>query len=128
MTLGKLGSTAARLGRTLRSHGPARSRRRDQRRDERRRARGAAELSVVLVAGALTAGVMFGQGLSRTSVSNLVAELREVLPTATVWLALVLSRLDAGATVAELRGFPRARLIYGVLAERVFEEMLKQTG
>lgn len=68
MTLGKLGPTAARLGRTLRSHGPASIRRRDQRRDERRRARGAAELSVVLVAGALTAGVMFGQGLSRTSV------------------------------------------------------------
>ncbi len=65
MTLGNLGQNAARLGRTLRSRsGLAR----DRRRTERRRARGAAELSVVLVAGALTAGVMFGQGLSRTSV------------------------------------------------------------
>ena len=69
MTLGKIGSAVgSTIGSTVTRLGRATKPGRDQRRAERRRARGAAELSVVLVAGALTAGVMFGQGLSRTSV------------------------------------------------------------
>ena len=47
-------------------------------------------------------------------------ELREVLPTACVCLALLVSQLDPGAAVAEFREFPGTRLVYGALPDGAF--------
>jgi hypothetical protein len=64
----------------------------------------------------------------RTLSESFVAELREVVLTARQWLALVVARLDAPAMVAELRRFPRAHLVYGVLPEGILERLLSPTG
>jgi uncharacterized membrane protein len=54
--------------------------------------------------------------LARSGVSeSFIAELHQVLPTATTCLALVVSGLDTAAAVAELRAFPGMRLVYGTL-------------
>ena len=47
--------------------------------------------------------------------SSFVAELHAVLPTTSQWLAMVATRLDAGAAVAHLASFPRTRIVYGQL-------------
>ena len=55
---------------------------------------------------------------------SFVAELREVLPTATEGLALVVSRLDAAAAVAAFLDLPDVRLVYGVVPDAVLEQLL----
>ncbi len=57
----RIGRTAGRMASSLRRH-------RRATRHDKRRSRGTAELSVVVVAGSLVAGVLFGQGLSNTAV------------------------------------------------------------
>jgi hypothetical protein len=59
---------------------------------------------------------------------SFVAELRDVVPTAGQWLMLVVGHLDIGAVVTELRDLPRARLVYGVLPDEVFDRLLDRTG
>ena len=54
---------------------------------------------------------------------SFVAELRELLPTASEWLVLVVRRLEPGAVVAELAPFPETRLVYGALPEPVLESL-----
>ena len=65
-------------------------------------------------------GPLGGTGLSE----SFLAEVRELLATPGQSLAFIASGLDPGASVSELRGFPGARLIYGVLPPPVLERML----
>lgn len=57
---------------------------------------------------------------------SFVAEVGELLATPGQALVFIVSGLDSGAAVSELRGFPGTRLVYGVLLQRVIERMLPQ--
>jgi hypothetical protein len=57
---------------------------------------------------------------------SFVAEVGELLATPGQALVFIVSGLDPGAAVSELRGFPGTRLVYGVLLQRVIERMLPQ--
>jgi uncharacterized membrane protein len=63
--------------------------------------------------------------LGRTGLSeSFVAEVAELLATPGQSLVFIVSGLDPGAAVSELRGFPGTRLVYGVLPRRLIERML----
>jgi hypothetical protein len=63
--------------------------------------------------------------LAETSLSeSFVAELEELLATPGQSLLFIVSGLDAGAAVSELRPFPGTKLVYGVMPPRVLERML----
>jgi uncharacterized membrane protein len=65
-------------------------------------------------------GALGGTGLS----DSFVAEVRDLLATPGRSLVFIVSGLDPGAAVSELRGFPGTRLVYGVLPGRVIDRML----
>lgn len=66
-----------------------------------------------------------GGPLRRTGLSeSFVAEVVELLATPGKSLVLIVSGLDPGAAVSELRGFQGTRLVYGAMPGRVIERML----
>lgn len=80
-----------------------------------------------ILEGPMAAGAAeVGEGaLGRAGLSDsFVAEVRDLLATPGRSLMFIVSGLDPGAAVSELRGFPATRLVYGVLPGRVIDRML----
>ena len=75
-------------------------------------------LAAVIRAGPPSGGTPPVAGVS----ASFAAEVRAALAAACRWVALVSRRVEPGAAVEELAGFPEARLVYGALPDAALAE------
>ena len=81
-------------------------------------------MAAIIRAGLPSVGTAPVAGVS----PSFAAEVRSVLGGARRWLATVTGRVEPGAAVEELAGFPAARLVYGVLPDAALARARQTPG